>query len=560
MRKHFILILLTVVLINALTGCREKENNDTSQVQGDVQGLENVNTDGISANSAFQITLNGDDEAVFTLNHEAVGKLEIIQNGDEGQIANEIQIYLSADNFTGEDYASIYMYKDCFDISETISGQTECSCNSNNGGEIQVNWDGNTVSANLQYLEIANILDKYTNYRVEYCVLESGECEILEEGKFADILTEVPAIVEPVIEVFLPDEFKNSEYDDQYFKPDSDDFVVIEYVTPINIHTAEWFTNRYGKYEYGVRTEDHDYQSTAKVTFLISYNGDETVSTKIRTEYETIDDAMLASLVFDHTIYPLELGLPDEPNDDLITADYFEECDRMMFENWVKYHYSQNSNDIIYQGHHDNLRYYEFLYNSGHSTDLPAIYLCDRDTTIGNKPIKIFSYSAGKTTTQTLPGYSEFTIYSSKRTYEAGSNDEVLEVINKLPGDSQSFTPVTEDYAYVLISNCPDQGDGYFNQEVYLYSFDIHGKIIQAIWRYQHSDYLTEDFEKDEFRESFNSWILDRESGAYYIDYLAEYEGGGLNFSGDGTPKENLFYDLTNNGQHEGFYFSKSIQ
>lgn len=136
------------------------------------------------------------------------------------------------------------MYKDCFDISETISGRTEWSCNSNNGGEIQVNWDGNTVSANLQYLEIANILDKYTNYRVEYCVLESGECEILEEGKFADILTEVPAIVEPVIEVFLPDEFKNSEYDDQYFKPDSDDFVVIEYVTPINIHTAEWFTNR----------------------------------------------------------------------------------------------------------------------------------------------------------------------------------------------------------------------------------------------------------------------------------------------------------------------------
>ncbi|HKM33979.1 MAG TPA: hypothetical protein VJY54_04455 [Lachnospiraceae bacterium] len=124
------------------------------------------------------------------------------------------------------------------------------------------------------------------------------------------------------------------------------------------------------------------------MTYLISYNGDEIVSTKIRTEYETIDDAMLASLVFDHTIYPLELGLPDEPNDDLITADYFEECDRMMFENWVKYYYSQNPNDIIYQGHHDNLRYYEFLYNSGHSTDLPAIYLCDRDTTIGNKPIK----------------------------------------------------------------------------------------------------------------------------------------------------------------------------
>lgn len=560
MKKMLTLIMILMVTMFILAGCGEKKNNDTPQAQGDVQGAENVNMDGIPSNSAFRITLNGDDEAVFTLTHEAVVELEIIQNGDEGQIVNEIQIYLSTDNFTGEDYASIYMYKDCFDISETISGQTEWDYNSNNKGDIQVNWDGNTVSAKLQHLEIMSILNKYTDYRVEYCVLESGESEILEEGKLADILTEVPAIMEPVVEVFLPDEFKNSEYDDQYFKPDSDDFVVIEYVTPINIHTAEWFTNRYGKYEYGVRTEDHDYQSTAKVTYLISYNGDETVSTKIRTEYETIDDAMLASLVFDHTIYPLESGLPDEPDDDLITADYFEECDRMMFENWVKYHYSQNPNDIIYQGHHDNFRYYEFLYNAGHSSDLPAIYLCDRDTTIGNIPIKVFSYSAGKTTTQTLPDYNEFTIYSSKRTYEAGSNNEVLEVINKLAGDSQNFTPVTEDYAYVLISNCPDQGDGYFNQEVYLYSFDIHGKIIQAIWRYQHSDYLTEDFEKDEFRESFNSWILDRESGAYYIDYLAEYGDGGLTFSGDGTPKENLFYDLTMSGQHEGFFFSKPLQ
>ena len=90
---------------------------------------------------------------------------------------------------------------------------------------------------------------------------------MLEEGKIADVLTEIPAIIEPVVEVFLPDEFKNSEYDDQYIKPDSDDFVVIEYTAPIQIHTAEWFTNRQGKYEYGVRTEDHDYQSTAKVTY-----------------------------------------------------------------------------------------------------------------------------------------------------------------------------------------------------------------------------------------------------------------------------------------------------
>lgn len=82
MRKHFILILLTVALISALTGCGEKKNNDTQQpqAQGDVQGAENENMDGIPSNSAFRITLNGDDEAVFTLTHEAIGKLETNQD------------------------------------------------------------------------------------------------------------------------------------------------------------------------------------------------------------------------------------------------------------------------------------------------------------------------------------------------------------------------------------------------------------------------------------------------------------------------------------------------
>lgn len=149
------------------------------------------------------------------------------------------------------------------------------------------------------------------------------------------------------------------------------------------------------------------------------------------------------------------------------------------------------------------------------------------------------------------------TAYSSKRTHEAGSDSAVLDTINDLPGDSAYFSPITDDYAYVLTYDYPNQGDGYFNQEVYLYSFDSTGKIVQCIYRRQYSEFLNDSFEGEEFSENFKSWTYDKASGAYYIDYLAEYEGGEL-YSGEGsTAKANLLFELMKQGQHEGFYFSK---
>lgn len=383
---------------------------------------------------------------------------------------------------------------------------------------------------------------------------------------------DVPANIEPMEEIFLPDEFKRSEYDDKYFMPDTDDFVVITYTTPIQIHTAEWYVNRTKYYEYGVRSEDHDYQSTVKVTYLISYNGDKIVSTKIRTEYKTIDDAMLAALMFDFTICPVEMDLPNEPNDELVTADYFEECDQLMQEEWAEIYYSENPNDFIYYGHHDNFRYYEFVNNAVNSSDIAAIYLCDNYSTLGNTPLKVFSWTAGETISQTMIKYNDsdivFNIYSSKQTREAGSDSSVLDIIYKLHGDNEYFTPITDDYIYIVksnfINNYGNEIQDYL-QEVTLYSFDEVGNLIQSVERQYNSYFLQEGFEyrsyiPDYSEEEWSHIIFDEVDKVFYKDLLALYGPNNvIDAVEDMTQKEEIVFRL--NGGYEpcegGYYISK---
>lgn len=189
MRKLLTLIMVSVVTMTTLTGCGEKKNTDTSQAQSDAKGVENANTstDSTIPNSAFKIALNGDNEANFTLNHKAVGKLESIQNGDSRQLVNEINVYLESDS--EESYIPIYIGDCDFNIyEENPSADVPEWQYSEADGGIRTERNGNTISAKVNHIGIANILGKYTDYRVEFSFLESGENEVLEEGKVADII------------------------------------------------------------------------------------------------------------------------------------------------------------------------------------------------------------------------------------------------------------------------------------------------------------------------------------------------------------------------------------
>lgn len=189
MKKQLILIMIIVVLMTVLTGCSvQKEDNDhnnTHMKQGDDQDAVTVNTDDTEPKSAFQIALNGENEAVFTLTHEAVGKLETVWDGVSGRIVNEINIELYSDN--NEDYISLGIRDGNFIVCEWISSETKWLYDSANDNQIETEWSDNAVSGKIKHLEIADILSKYTDYRVVYYVLE-GDNETLEEGNLADII------------------------------------------------------------------------------------------------------------------------------------------------------------------------------------------------------------------------------------------------------------------------------------------------------------------------------------------------------------------------------------
>ena len=183
-------------------------------------------------------------------------------------------------------------------------------------------------------------------------------------------------------------------------------------------------------------------------------------------------------------------------------------------------------------------------------------------------PMSSVNYTAGKTENTTLLyslGNCEATAYSSKRTNKAGSDDAVLDIITKLPGDAEHFTPITDDYAYVIKNNYPDQGDGYYIQEVELYSFDESGKLVQLIVQDFNAYFLKEDFDSKsyfpDYTDTEQKYVVYDEAGkAFYTNKLSLYGADNLLYGGmneDDTQKEMLMHDLLTDGQHEGYYFSK---
>jgi hypothetical protein len=433
----------------------------------------------------------------------------------------------------------LMVFDEAMDVAYTIDDYSD---------EMETAIEGDTLICNIRHESIISVFKKVALWHVDTA----------QPLPFEGVLTDdVSAVVEPFVEGFLPDEFRKSEYDDQYFKPDSDDFIVVSYEIPIQLWLPEWYRYYGGNLHYGAYSSSKE--STAKVTYLISFMDGEYAGTKIRTEYASVEDAMSASVICGYDIVPVELGLPDEKDDSLITAEFFEDCDQRQFGTL-----SESDHQVIYHGHYDQFRYFEFRPQDtlGTLKRLVALRLTDDSETLTYVPISSLNYTAGnmdKTELLSYFGSIEAATFSSKRTQVAGSDDKALDAINDLPGDSQYFTPMTDDYAYVIKTNVPDQGDGYYYQEVMLYSFDDSGSIIQYIYRRQYSEFLSDAFEGEEFAESFKSWTFDEAGGAYYIDYIAEYGVvdalGGMN--ADDTPKESLIQDLVRYGEHEGYYFSK---
>lgn len=543
MKKALTLLLTTATLALSLTAC--SRNNMATNTPAPTGGTDVVTTSSDNKEKQPLVIYHISDDEIelhFTSDKLAsIGRLAFLApTGDENESYNTC-INMDFERDSNEIHPFLMVFNETMDIAYTVDVYS---------GEMEASVEGNTLICHIKHENIIAPFAKAALWHIDSEQPQPFECVITDD---------VSTIITPAVEGFLPDEFNRSEYDDQYFKPESDDFIVLTYEIPIRLLLPEWY-QYYGRtWHYGLYMSEKG--SNAKITYLISYVDSEYYSTKLRLEFPSVDDAMVSSLVYDYDIVPLDLGLPDEPDDSLVTAEFFEDCDQRRYGALT-----ESDHDVVYHGHFDQFRYFEYKMRDTlpELKTLMSVPLTEYSDMLAYISMSALSYSAGKTQTCEILEYSgnvPATTYSSKRTHEAGSDNAVLEIINKLPGDSQYFTPTTDDYAYVIESNIEKgderYGDEYFKQDVYLYSFDENGKIIQCIYRLQYYEWLEDNSETGGFAESFNSWAFDKASGAYYIDYLASYEGGELYSSENETAKEYLLFELTKYGKHEGFYFSK---
>lgn len=541
MKKVIALILLSLMLTAAITGCGENNNVSNapaSAVDGNVMA-EPVQNEEKPRLVIYHIS-DDEIELHFTSNQLASVKLLsfLAPAGAEGAYNTCVDIDL-AERRNDEICPCLMVFDEAMVISYTVDTY---------GEEMEVTVEGNTLICRISHENIIEPFAKAEIWRVD----------AEDPQSFEGIITDdVPAIIEPVVEGVLPDEFKRSEYDEQYFKPDSDDFILLTYEIPIRLLLPEWY-QYYGRvWHYGLYHSEKE--SNVKITYLISYVEDNYSSTKLRLEFASVDDAMVSSLVYDYDIVPLDLGLPDEPDDSLVTAEFFADCDQRCYGAL-----EESDHDVLYHGHFDQFRYFEYKV---HDTlpelkTLVSAPLTEHSDMLAFVPVSSLSYSAGDTQTCELLEYSgnvAATTYSSKRTHQAGSDNAVLDEMFEVPADKDYFKPLTDDYVYLIYSQSGSLGDDYYEQKVYLYSFDESGNLVQYIQR------ICSDFEHGD--NGYMSYVPEAWLGAteyvetdkaMYTDMLALFDTDDLIYGlEEMTHKENLLFELMKQGQHEGFYFSK---
>lgn len=138
------------------------------------------------------------------------------------------------------------------------------------------------------------------------------------------------------------------------------------------------------------------------------------------------------------------------------------------------------------------------------------------------------------------------TLYSSIRSYSPPEpvvnepQEEITGELLSLSGDTQYFTPMTDNYilavAYSTVENYDDYESGGAKEDIteqlaFLYSFDESDNFIQGVTRDFNVRYLTEpDYVAmvmdNEYYESMN---YDKEVGAIYMMEYTDSDNAGWN-------------------------------
>ena len=548
MKKVISLLLSVLMLIASLTACGGSESGSPpSRAGSETSGTPVADSISSEEKPPLVIYRTSDDEIEMHFTSESLKTVEdVIFLAPDGNGTQNPAVILTLEQYDGAIHPLLRVYTDAsYKIDEY-------------NGEMEYSIENDTLICHIQHENIAPVFHKVTLWHI-------GDAKPVSfEGVMTDDLT--GAFYKPMEKGVLPAEFKRSEYDEQYFTPDSDDFIILSYDISVNIYEPTWFTSSLGVYLFGPYRDENQHESSVKVTSILSFDGDTPISTKIRAEYQSAEDAKLASLVYDFRICPSDLGYPNKPNDELVTEDYYLQADQMLYEKLKEQ--TTSTLTATYCGLVDQFRYFEFDRQEDRLEYLDFVPLSDNTSSLQYLPFLSLSYQAGETVTQSVTNHNKnytLTIYSAKKTYEAGSDSSVLDAMYQLSGDAVYFSPSTEDYAYVIkLDSTYDYGNGIsdYNQIVNLYSFDEQGNLVQCICRMYDSYFLQDSFiYKDYFpdysEEDWNHVIYDENEKVFYIDDFTMDKWEPIEIYEGLTAKQSLQTALTQKGQHEGYYFSE---
>ena len=318
MKKYVLLLCALLMSMSLLTGCGGKKEGSNVFISADEDTSDIQSSEAVKGEEKQPLTIYhiSDDEIELRFISKELTSVTNINflapSDDENGILNPA-VGLKLEHTGNEIHPTMTVYNRTMDIEYTIDEY---------GGEqaleqMSISIDEDAFICSIRHENIIAAFEM-----VEMWVVDNDEPQ-----SFNGVITEkVSAIVEPVVEGVLPEAFKCCEYDDQYFQPETDDYIVISYEQPVTLFIPVWYKNRTGIYEYGPYRDENTKNSSAKVTYILSFDNENCVNTKIRVEYKSVEEAMQAGLVYNFCICPVTLGYENEPNDELITEEYFEEA------------------------------------------------------------------------------------------------------------------------------------------------------------------------------------------------------------------------------------------
>ena len=368
----------------------------------------------------------------------------------------------------------------------------------------------------------------------------------------------------------IPEEFITSEYDREYFNPETDMFRIIEvYIPNVQFCGAGFARDSHGFWIYGYDgITGSDFRRDVKLIYMITYDDFGPVKGRLKVVYE--DERALDLSFYNYPwIKMTDATGVNSPDEDYIESIWgkISAYNEKVFPTLPIFRHSAEEAGLVYHGKKGSTRYFSYdfvpsrIKNGGFLLEMAVSYYGFEIGDINNIDYAL-KFKKGVTVDNgaAKTGYDIRTWSSFERSFDnplvpANNTEGVLDLMLNREHDEEYFRPVTDNYVYVIdMIDIGYEGSG-DAEEDYLYSFDENGQLVQYVKRKINNYYLNEDFHKEDYPDEFRDGAVifgDTEYDDMLVSYPDTYHSpkGILTYKGELVsgmerwPEDNfLYYD-----------------